>query len=392
MARESGGLATVEEAIEAYRAGHLLIVVDEDSRESQGALTVAAEFITPDAVAFMAQHGRGLICVPMTGERLDELRIPTLQAENRSAFGTLFTVPVEARHGVTTGISAQDRAHTVRVLISPRSTPADVSMPGHVFPLRVREGGVLVRAGHAEATVDLAQLAGLYPAAVLCEITKGTAMAHLPDIKRFAKRHGINVLSIRNLITYRLSKEQLVTCVTQAALPTDFGDFRVHAYRSTIDPDEHIALVMGDVAGPEPPLVRVQSECLAGDVFGSTRCACSEQMRTALRLIAEEGRGLFLYMRQEGRGIGLHNRLRSYTLPGAELVADAGAHASATDNRDYGIGMQILRDLGVSRMRLLTNSAGAPPALEAYGLEVVGHLPLPPAADPAANERTAALA
>ncbi|MHB8574800.1 MAG: bifunctional 3,4-dihydroxy-2-butanone-4-phosphate synthase/GTP cyclohydrolase II [Dehalococcoidia bacterium] len=372
------GLATIEEAIEEYRAGRFVIIVDDEDRENEGDLTIPAEFVTPDAIAFMAQNGRGLICVPMTGERLDELKIPMLPVENSSGFGTPFTVSVEARYGVTTGISAQDRAHTVRVLIDPRSGPSSISMPGHMFPLRAREGGVLVRAGHTEATVDLARLAGLYPSAVLCEITKGLDMARLPDLKRFAKRHGLKIISIRELIAYRLKKEQLVTCITEAKMPTEYGEFRIYAYRSRIDPSEHIALAMGEIDTGEPLLVRVHDQCVTGDVFSSLRCDCGDQMRESLRQIAQEGRGLFLYMRQEGRGIGLHNKLRAYKLQdeGMDTVEANIALGFPADRRDYGIGMQILRDLGVRRMRLLSNSPAKRAGLEAYDLEVVERIPL----------------
>ena len=372
------GLATIEEAIDEYRAGRFVIIVDDEDRENEGDLTMAAEFVTADAIAFMAQHGRGLICAPMTAERVDELKIPMLPGENTSAHGTPFTMSVEARYGVSTGISAHDRAHTVRVLIDPRSRPSDLVYPGHMFPLRAREGGVLVRAGHTEATVDLSRLAGLYPAAVLCEITKGLDMARLPDIKRFARRHRLKIITIKDLIAYRLAKEQLVTCVTQAKLPTEHGEFRIYAYRSVIDDAEHIALAMGDVTANEPLLVRVHDQCVTGDVFGSRRCDCGEQMEKALALIGREGRGVFLYMRQEGRGIGLHNKLRAYALQdqGMDTVEANIALGFPADRRDYGVGMQILRDMGVRRMRLLTNSPAKRAGLEAYGLEVVARVPL----------------
>jgi 3,4-dihydroxy 2-butanone 4-phosphate synthase/GTP cyclohydrolase II len=373
------GLATIEEAIEEYRAGRFVIIVDDESRENEGDLTMAAEFVTPDSIAFMSERGRGLICVPLTAERVDELKIPMMHSgDNTSHYGTPFTVSVEARYGVSTGISARDRAHTVRVLIDPRSSPSDVVFPGHMFPLRARDGGVLVRAGHTEATVDLARMAGLYPAGVLCEITKGTDMARLPDIKRFAKRHGLKVITIKDLIAYRLSKEQLVTCVTQAQMPTSFGQFRVYAYRSVIEPAEHIALALGEIESDEPLLVRVHDQCVTGDVFGSLRCDCGEQARMALQMIADAGRGLFLYMRQEGRGIGLHNKLRAYSLQdeGLDTIEANLALGFPADRRDYGIGMQILRDMGVRRMRLLTNSPAKRAGLEAYGLEVVERVPL----------------
>jgi 3,4-dihydroxy 2-butanone 4-phosphate synthase/GTP cyclohydrolase II len=371
------GLATIDEAIEEYRAGRMVIIVDDEGRENEGDLTMAAEFVTPDAIAFMARYGRGLICVPMTGERLDELQIPMMQVDNTSHFGTPFTVPVEARFGVSTGISAQDRSHTVRVLIDPRSGPNDVVMPGHMFPLRARNGGVLVRAGHTEATVDLSRLAGLYPAAVLCEITKGTDMARMPDIRRFGKRHGLKIITIQDLIGYRLAKEQLVYRASEMRFPTEYGEFTAYAYRTQTDTNEHLALVMGSIEHGDPPLVRVHDECVAGDVFGSERCDCGVLLHRALKQIAREGRGLFLYMRQAGRPLNHHTRLRAYVTQAIDGAAAEAVAGLSAERRDYGIGMQILRDLGIRRMRLLSNSPVKRAGMEAYGLEVVKRVPLP---------------
>ena len=349
----------VDEAVEEFRNGRMLIIVDDENRENEGDVCVPAQFCTPEIVNFMATHARGLVCVPMTGERLDALNLPQMTWSNSSPLGTAFTISVEAAEGVTTGISAADRAHTIRVLADPGSKPQDLIQPGHIFPLRAREGGVLVRAGQTEASVDLCRLAGLEPAAVVCEVMKddGT-MARMGDLQRFTRKHEIKIVSVADIIAYRLVHEHLVERVDEAALPTRHGDFRAVAYRTLIDAKEHVALVMGDIGGDEPTLVRVHDQCVTGDVFGSLRCDCGEQLGAAMAAVAKEGRGAIIYMDQEGRGIGLHNKIRAYHLQdqGMDTVEANEALNLPVESREYGIGAQILVDLGIRKIRLMTNN------------------------------------
>jgi 3,4-dihydroxy 2-butanone 4-phosphate synthase/GTP cyclohydrolase II len=377
--RRAKGLSTVEEAIEEFRNGRFVIIIDDEDRENEGDLTIPAQFATPEAINFMARHGRGLICVPMTGERLEQLHIPMMVNHNDSHFGTPFSVSVEAKSGVTTGISAADRARTTQVLIDPKTRPNDLVMPGHIFPLRARDGGVLVRAGQTEATVDLCKMAGLYPAGVLCEIMNldGT-MSRLPQLKRFARRHNLKIISVTQLIQYRTHKEKLVRRVAETTLPTEWGEWKCIAYRAITDPDEHVALVYGDVSGEDPVLVRVHSQCVTGDVFGSQRCDCGEQLHLAMKMISETGKGVVVYMRQEGRGIGLHNKIKAYNLQdkGMDTVEANEALGFPADRRDYGIGMQILVDLGLRNLRLLTNNPSKRAGLEGFGLQIVERVPV----------------
>jgi 3,4-dihydroxy 2-butanone 4-phosphate synthase/GTP cyclohydrolase II len=384
--RRSSHLAPIEDAVAAIGRGEIVVVVDDEDRENEGDLIMAAEFATQEKIAFFVRHTSGVICMPLTAERTHELDLPLMVHDNTESHRTAFTVSVDYRQGTTTGISAADRAATIQALIDPATKPRDLARPGHIFPLRYSEGGVLKRAGHTEAAVDLARMAGLYPAGVLCEIVNDDgSMARVPDLERFCEEHGLLMISIADMIRYRRQGEKLIKRVAEARVPTDWGDFTCYAYESLIDGEMHMAMVRGAVSGEEDVLVRVHSECLTGDVFGSLRCDCGIQLDSAMQKVAEEGRGVVVYLRgHEGRGIGIAHKLRAYELQdqGRDTV-DANLDLGLpVDSREYGIGAQILVDLGITTMRLMTNNPSKRGGLEGFGLEITGRVPLESAPNP----------
>jgi 3,4-dihydroxy 2-butanone 4-phosphate synthase/GTP cyclohydrolase II len=384
------GFGTIEQAIEDLRNGKIVIVADDEDRENEGDFVCAAELVTPETINFMTLHGRGLICLALTGERCDQLGLPQMTERNSEEFTTAFTVSIDAerRFGVTTGISARDRATTIHVAINPATVPSDLRRPGHIFPLRARPGGVLQRVGQTEASVDLARLAGLIPAGVICEILNPDgSMARRPELHELAQQHNLTFITVAQLVAYRLRTEQLVHRVAEARVPTEYGEFRMIGYHNDVDRAEHVALVYGEIAGQPNILVRMHSKCLTGDVFGSQRCDCGFQLHRAMELIAQEGRGAIVYLDQEGRGIGLLNKLRAYALQdsGADTVQANERLGFAPDLRNYGIGAQILRDLGLSSIRVMTNNPRKLVGLEGYGLQIVERVPL--LADPNRENR-----
>ena len=373
-------LCSLEEALEDLKAGKCLVVVDDEQRENEGDLVMPAEKVTPEAINFIVTHARGLVCMPIVGERLDELDMPLMVGQNASSkHQTAFTVSVDYKNGTTTGISAGDRAATIKAMIDPTSRPEEFSRPGHLFPLRYHPGGVLARAGHTEAIVDLCRIGGMYPAGIVCEImNEDGSMSRMPDLETFAQTHGLKILSIAQIIAHRRRHELLVERVAEARLPTKYGDFTAIAYRSTADVGEHIALTVGKWDAEHPVLVRIHSECLTGDVFGSIRCDCGEQIEMALKILSQEGSGIFLYMRQEGRGIGLHNKIKAYSLQdnGLDTVDANKTLGFEPDLRHYGVGAQILQDLGVRKLRLMTNNPRKVVGLTGFDLEIVERVPV----------------